>query len=162
MMLQISQHIFLSLLVLSVSIRLINAWPSGAPTSQCTSMAPRARNHNAQPQVLTDNDVDEFGFEGPVKLDIVFFERSKNITIFTKNQGDTFKKRPIGKFTVSRDDPFRCMNCDGKCDSITHKDRSDKTSITVKWTKPDDYNNEDLYLRYSIVTEKKKYWVGLE
>jgi len=46
--------------------------------------------------------------------------------------------------------------------SITHKDRSDKTSITVKWTKPDDYNNEDLYLRYSIVTEKKKYWVGLE
>jgi len=134
MMLQISQHIFSSLLVLSVSIRLINAWPSGAPTSQCTSMAPRARNHNAQPQVLTDNDVDEFGFEGPVKLDIVFFERSKNITIFTKNQGDTFKglmlqirydqerydddfkKRPIGKFTVSRDDPFRCMNCDGKCD----------------------------------------------
>ena len=32
----------------------------------------------------------------------------------------------------------------------------------MTWTKPDDYDGQDLYLRYTIVTEKRQYWVGLE
>ena len=32
----------------------------------------------------------------------------------------------------------------------------------VTWTKPDDYVDQDLYLRYTIVEEKRKYWVGIE
>ena len=49
--------------------------------------------------------------------------------------------------------------------SITHKNNEPKAEITVTWTKPDDYpseNGQDRYLKYTIVTEKWKYWVGLE
>ena len=68
-----------------------------------------------------------------------FLYRSKNITIFAKDDGvfqnDPFKgfmlqihydadrydpnfskKGPIGKFTVSSNSPFKCMDCNGKCD----------------------------------------------
>jgi len=150
-------------------------------------MAPNLRSHGALPKSNSRN-VDEYGFGGPVQLDLVFFDRSKNITIFTKDdrvfRDTTFKgfmlqihydadrydpnfskKGPIGRFTVSRNAPYQCMDCNGKCDSITHKDNEPKTEITVTWTKPDDYpseNGQDLYLKYTIVTEKRKYWVGLE
>ena len=46
--------------------------------------------------------------------------------------------------------------------SLTHKSNDDKEYIIVTWTKPDDYDGQDLYLRYTIVTEKRQYWVGLE
>ena len=46
--------------------------------------------------------------------------------------------------------------------SLTHKNSDDKEYIIVTWTKPDDYDGQDLYLRYTIVTEKRQYWVGLE
>ena len=45
--------------------------------------------------------------------------------------------------------------------SITHKSDSPKSEIKVKWTKPLDYDGQDLYLRYSIVMEKSQYWVAL-
>ena len=38
-------------------------------------MAPSARSHNAAAQVLKDSDIDKFGFQGPVMLDLVFFDR---------------------------------------------------------------------------------------
>ena len=59
--------------------------------------------------------------------------RSKNVTIYTKDFDDNFrgfmlqirydnerydenfKKGPVGTFTVSPDDPFKCMDCGGKC-----------------------------------------------
>ena len=46
--------------------------------------------------------------------------------------------------------------------SITHVNNDDKEEVFVTWTKPDDYVDQDLYLRYTIVTEKRKYWVGIE
>ena len=46
--------------------------------------------------------------------------------------------------------------------SLTHKNNDDKEYIIVTWTKPEDYDGQDLYLRYTIVTEKRQYWVGLE
>ena len=41
-------------------------------------------------------------------------------------------------------------------------DNDDKEEVFVTWTKPDDYVDQDLYLRYTIVEEKRKYWVGIE
>ena len=46
--------------------------------------------------------------------------------------------------------------------SLTHKNNDDKEYIIVTWKKPEDYDVQDLYLRYTIVTEKRQYWVGLE
>ncbi len=49
--------------------------------------------------------------------------------------------------------------------SLTHKNNEPKKNITVTWTKPDDYTSEhrqDLYLKYTIVSEKMRHWVGLE
>ena len=61
--------------------------------------------------------------------------RDKNVTIYTKDESDTFIgfmlqvryeaerydssiiKGPIGEFNVNRDDPFKCMDCSGKCDT---------------------------------------------
>ena len=60
--------------------------------------------------------------------------RSKNITIETKDPDDRFKGfmlqihydadrydrnfpfGPIGKFTVSPNSPYKCMDCNSKCD----------------------------------------------
>lgn len=181
------KHLFNCFILFVTSIYTSYCWPSGAPESTCVSMAPNLRSHGSLPKSNSRN-VDKWGFGGPVQLDLVFFDRSKNITIFAKDdsvfQNDKFKgfmlqihydadrydsnfskKGPIGKFTVSRNSPYKCMDCNGKCDSITHKNNEPKTEITVTWTKPDDYsseNGQDLYLKYTIVTEKRKYWVGLE
>jgi len=144
--------------------------------SACITMVPSYRSQT-KPQPNTD--VNEYGFAGPVALDLEFGDKDKNVTIYTKDPNDRFigfmlqvryeaerydssiEKGPIGKFTVHRDDPFKCMDCSSKCDTIIHKGKSPKSSIKVNWAKPLDYDGQDLYLRYSIVMEKSQYWVGL-
>ena len=38
-------------------------------------MAPNSFRHGAAPQVLKEADIDKYGFQGPVALDLVFFDR---------------------------------------------------------------------------------------
>lgn len=168
------------LTVLFVSFTLVelvySASDGSFPESSCTSMTPTYRR-NIPPQPNTDADN---GFAGPVELYLEFGDRSKNVTIYTKDANERFigfmlqirydderydtsiKPGPVGEFTVHSNDPFKCMDCTAKCDSITHKGNNPKQEITVKWTKPLDYAGENLYLRYSIVMENSQYWVGIE
>ena len=134
------------------------------PKSACISMVPTYRRQTS-PQPNTD--VNEYGFAGPVSLNLEFGDRyssktniiywtwsfitsiyilsniystpfilirDKNVTIYTKDPSDRFigfmlqvryeaerydssiEKGPIGEFTVNQDDPFKCMDCNNKCD----------------------------------------------
>ena len=73
---------------------------------------------------------------------VYFLYRSKNITIFAKDDNDfknekfkgfmlqihydadrydrDFDNKPIGKFTVPSNAPYKCMDCNGKCDRYSN------------------------------------------
>ena len=74
---------FVSLLIFFISIHVIHSWPGGAPKSACISMAPNVRSHAALPQLLKDADIDRFGFQGPVELDFVLFDRLVPLHYYT-------------------------------------------------------------------------------
>ncbi|CAH1388793.1 unnamed protein product [Nezara viridula] len=136
----------------------IRAYPTGAPTDVCETMAP---GHGAVPQ------------NGQFPYDIVIEKpdlkggESTTVTIIGKD-GHQFRgymmqarseNKPIGKFTVP-DNNSHTLDCGtGTANTVTQSNAKDKNKVTVTWTAPQNFKGKVVFY-VTVVKVFDVYWVA--
>jgi hypothetical protein len=89
----------------------------------------------------------------------------KNIRIHGQYlQADNADGNPVGLF-IETSDRFQCMDCssNSNCSSITHMNKSNKTSVKALWKKGGNvYDRQNIVFVYSVVKDYNTYWVKIK
>ncbi|KAI9554612.1 hypothetical protein GHT06_019885 [Daphnia sinensis] len=146
----------------------VDGFPSGAPTSACSTMKP---GHSVDPQPLSTSPFfthisnrETFLMDNVVRLELRAHNglaafRGFLIMAFDKDDNSTTAK-PLGTFQMPSGG--RLISCtDGEQNAVTHSLNNDKKSIMIEWIRPKTFAGQIVF-RTTFVQEFNTFWVKTE
>lgn len=119
-------------------IDLINCYPDGAPTSQCTTLLPAHGVSSESPNYI-------------IRLDRSTITAGESVNVLIETNGEfTFKGfilqartspeiyATVGNF-IENQNLVKTLECQSSADTVTHLSRDDKTEVQVEWIAPENF-----------------------
>ncbi|XP_041464950.1 uncharacterized protein LOC121415706 isoform X1 [Lytechinus variegatus] len=152
-------NIIVAFLCLAFSVKSTSSYPTGAPTTTCTSLTP---GHGSTPQTspspfLITPQFRNYGPSTPMQVNLT----STNGTPF---KGFMVQARvvgthtPVGIFSDTSSVGQRIDCSSTFANTLTHIDRNPKTLVTAVWTGPSNADGENIEFVGTFVQDLNTYW----
>ncbi|CAM4723320.1 unnamed protein product [Leuciscus chuanchicus] len=153
------------LYVLLACVGIVQCFPSGLVSGSCGTLMPvhgaSAQDSNSPftVNVTSGNTTFKEGDEITVSLNAQSGDHFKGFMLQANLVGSV---NPIGTFTVT-DNETQVISCGSLANgAVSHKTRSEKTSVQAKWTAPTSGQLGNIEFRATFVRSKETFWVGVK